>query len=125
MNTNAYMAEYMKRRYHMRRAVAIAVLGGVCVRCGSTERLELDHIDRTTKALDLGHLWSIAADRYAAELAKCQVLCHDCHKAKSIGERSVDHGGGASGKKNCKCEPCRARKREYQRNYMQNRRASA
>lgn len=125
MTSNAYMASYMKHRYHMRRAVAIAVLGGRCVQCGATERLELDHADRTTKSFDLGHLWSISAQRYGDELAKCQVLCHDCHKAKSAAERSVEHGGGASGKRNCKCSPCRARKSEYNRRYHAARRASA
>lgn len=117
MNSNAYMADYMRSRYHQRRAAAVAALGGTCVQCGSTERLELDHAERTTKSFDIGHCWSVSADRYAAELAKCQLLCHDCHKAKSIAERSVQHGGGASGKRNCPCEPCRARKREYNRNY--------
>jgi hypothetical protein len=36
---------------------------------------------------------------------------------------SVEHGGGLSGKKNCKCVPCRARKAEYasSRKYNQNR----
>lgn len=116
MNSNAYMAGYMKRRYHQRRADAIAALGGICVRCGTTERLELDHIDRATKRFDVAHCWSVSADRYAAEVSKCQVLCHDCHKDKSAAERSVEHGGGISGKRNCKCEPCRARKREYMRN---------
>lgn len=119
MNSNAYMATYMKRRYHARRAQAINQLGGRCVRCGATERLELDHIDRTTKTLDLGGMWSVSEDRYRAELSKCQLLCHDCHKAKSISERSVEHGAGASGKRNCPCDPCRARKREYNRAYFQ------
>lgn len=116
MNSNAYMASYMKRRYHQRRTLAVALLGGSCARCGATDRLEIDHIDRSTKQIDLGSLWSIAAERYQAELAKCQLLCHECHKAKSAAERSVEHGGGVSGKKNCKCEPCKARKREYMRN---------
>lgn len=117
MNSNAYMAAYMKRRYHARRAAAVAALGGICVKCGTTYRLEIDHADRGTKSFDLAHCWSTSQDRYAAELAKCQLLCHDCHKAKSAAERSVEHGGGVSGKRNCKCELCRARKREYNRNY--------
>ena len=124
MNSNAYMASYMKRRYHQRRALAVAMLGGSCVRCGSTDRLEIDHTDRSTKELDLGGLWSVAAERYQAELTKCQLLCHDCHKAKSSAERSVEHGGGVSGKRNCPCDPCRARKSEYNRRYTAARRAS-
>lgn len=117
MNSNAYMAAYMKRRYQQRRATAIAMLGGRCIICGSTERLELDHIDRATKQLDLGRLWSTTPARYFTEIAKCQLLCHDHHKAKSAQEMSVEHGGGKSGKRNCRCEPCRARKSEYNRAY--------
>lgn len=115
MTANAYMADYMRRRYHQRRAQMINELGVACAICGSTDALELDHIDRATKAFDLGHRWSVAADRYRAEAAKCQVLCRDCHKAKSAAEASVEHGGGASGKRNCKCSPCRARRSEYNR----------
>lgn len=124
MTSNAYMATYMRRRYHQRRALAISLLGGSCANCGTTDRLEIDHIDRTAKKLDLAGLWSVAELRYMGELAKCQLLCHDCHKAKSSAERSVEHGGGVSGKRNCPCEPCRTRKREYQRAYQASRRAS-
>lgn len=115
MSTNAYMAAYMLRRYHQRRAEAVANLGGRCVVCGSHLRLEIDHVNRFAKEFDLGHLWSVSRNRYLSELAKCQLLCQAHHKAKSISERSVDHGGGVSGKRNCKCRPCRSRKREYMR----------
>lgn len=116
---NNYMRDYMKRRYHERRAEAIQLLGSRCVRCNATENLETDHIDRTTKSFDLGKLWSIARHLYLEELEKCQLLCEDCHKKKSALEMSVSHGGGVSGKKNCKCEPCRIKKRDYMRNYRQ------
>ena len=117
MNSNAYMASYMNERYRQRRAHAVAALGGQCAFCGSAENLELDHINPATKSLDLGHMWSVSIARYHAELVKCQALCRDCHKQKSASERSVEHGGGVSGKKNCKCRPCRARKSEYNRRY--------
>jgi 5-methylcytosine-specific restriction endonuclease McrA len=57
-----------------------------CVTCGSTDRLEVDHIDPTTK---MSHrVWSWSAERRAAELAKCQILCKKHHKAKSRNEKS-------------------------------------
>lgn len=50
---------------------------GPCGRCGSTERLEIDHID---PALKTNHrVWSWAKLRRDAELAKCRVLCKKCH----------------------------------------------
>lgn len=74
-----------------RRLRGIALLGGKCCQCGSRENLQVDHIDPDTKspvlrALRTGAFWSWSWDRIEAELAKCQVLCHLCHKAKSTHE---------------------------------------
>jgi hypothetical protein len=50
----------------------INMLGGTCVRCGTTEDLEFDHIDPATKRFaicaDLTRAWS----ELLAEVAKCQ-----------------------------------------------------
>lgn len=52
-----------------------------CAKCGSIDRLELDHIDPNNK---ISHnVWSWSEQRRSEELAKCQVLCYDCHKLKS------------------------------------------
>lgn len=120
------MAAYMNDRYYSRRLDLIESMGGECVECGSEDRLEFDHIDRRAKAFDIAkRLDSAPLDEIQAEIEKCQLLCRDCHKAKSDREQSVQHGGGASGKKNCKCEPCKARKAEYMREYSRKRRALA
>lgn len=58
--------------------------------------------------------------RLVTELNKCQLLCRPCHLKKSQTDgssRAVEHGGGESGKKNCPCAPCKARKAEYMANY--------
>lgn len=115
---NSYMQVYLLRRYHERRAEAIRSLGGKCVVCGSAENLELDHIDPALKSFDISKLWSVSKARFQAELKKCQVLCKSHHAEKTRRELSVDHGGGASGKRNCKCRPCRDRKAEYMAVYM-------
>jgi hypothetical protein len=76
---NAYYRAYKQRR----RAEAIALLGGVCVRCGTTEDLEIDHIDRATKEYEIHDvLWSRREVRLA-ELAKCQLLCSYHHLFKT------------------------------------------
>lgn len=108
----------MLRRYHERRAEAIASLGGQCAVCGAAEDLEIDHIDPALKSFDISKLWSVSKVRFRAELVKCQVLCKPHHIEKTRREQSVDHGGGASGKRNCKCRPCRDRKSEYMVVYM-------
>ncbi len=54
---------------------------GPCRQCGSSERLELDHIEEGTKVSHT--VWSWEPIKRAAELAKCQVLCYFCHKKKT------------------------------------------
>lgn len=81
--------------------------------CGSVDDLQIDHRDPATKLFDLGKGWSYAFARVEAEIEKCQLLCATCHARKSSAESSVEHGGGLSGRRNCKCAPCRARKAQY------------
>lgn len=108
---NEYQREYQLRRYHKRRAESIETLGGKCFLCGSTNRLELDHIDPATKAFPIAKLWSLSKAKYEAELAKCQLLCRECHTRKSAYEtmvrRPFTHGKyWAVYKHKCRCPEC-------------------
>ena len=80
---NEYMREYMLRRYHKRRDQAFNLLGRRCAICGSTENLEIDHIEWQQKELQLNKMWSYKEARFLKELEKCQVLCQECHVHKS------------------------------------------
>jgi hypothetical protein len=88
---------------------------GPCVRCGSSENLEVDHVDRAQK---VSHkVWSWSAVRREAELAKCQVLCQPCHVKK--GQEAGDLGQGPRNRtkmhgsmrmyvfEKCRCDACR------------------
>ena len=80
-----------------------------CVRCGSTESLEVDHID---PALKVTHsVWSWSIPRRDIELAKCQVLCTVCHKAKTKAQRPIPAHGTVSRYSSkawkCRCDLCR------------------
>lgn len=57
-----------------------------CINCGSTEFLEIDHIEPDEKISHKVFSWSEA--RRAAELAKCQILCNMCHMEKTLSERA-------------------------------------
>ena len=119
---------YYLDRYYRNRSAAIARLGGECVDCGATEDLQFDHVDRTAKQHDVSQLMNgYRRELLEAELAKCVLRCGPCHERKTVeyrDDRSVPHGGGVSGKKNCKCDLCRTKKREYMRSWKQARRAS-
>lgn len=74
--------EYDKRWMAQRRASFFD--GKCCIKCGSIDQLELDHIDPKIK---ISHrIWSWSKVNQEKELIKCQVLCHVCHQIKSIEE---------------------------------------
>lgn len=91
------------------------ILGNKCAECDATEDLEFDHINPTTKKFSIAKMWNRGDKVLLPELTKCQLLCGEHHRAKTTMMRSVEHGGGISGKRNCKCAPCRAKKAEYMR----------
>lgn len=93
-----------------------------CTQCGSTDRLELDHIDPDQKELEPRALWGMALNnpRRVRELAKCQVLCFDCHLEKSASElrRLLVHGTQGGYSKGCHCTLCKAAHAECNRKYL-------
>lgn len=99
-----------------------------CVRCGSTERLELDHINPQDKTTH--NIWSWSEERRLAEIAKCQVLCHECHLHKTYnidlpkmrGYVPGAHGASRYSKKGCRCDVCRAGHRMQRRKERERRR---
>ena len=118
---NEYAREYQRNRYEERRTQAVEILGGVCVDCGTTDNLEFDHVDPSTKEFAIGDMFSkYSWEKIEQELIKCVLRCKPCHGIKSLSNGdiySVEHGGGLSGKKNCKCPPCKAKKAEYMSEY--------
>lgn len=101
------MKEYQKEWMRARRATYLA--GKACVKCGATERLEIDHINPAEK--ESHHIWSWAEERRSVELAKCQILCNACHKLKTREDQRVFHEHGTYGRyktDRCRCDACRA-----------------
>jgi hypothetical protein len=52
-----------------------------CTDCPSTTNLEFDHV-RGEKKFDIGS-FSSRGPALEAELAKCEVVCHECHKLRT------------------------------------------
>lgn len=74
----------LREFYRTRRAMLIDLLGGKCVDCGGTSKLEFDHRDPTQKLFNIGKKGHRKLDPTPlAELAKCQLRCYDCHKVKT------------------------------------------
>lgn len=107
--------KYQREWTSARRAAFFA--GRACGKCGSTDRLELDHITRIGK---IEHrIWSWSDEKRNAETAKCQVLCYSCHKKKTASEThaKLEHGVTMYETYGCRCVVCRSAKSEKNRRY--------
>lgn len=85
-------SEYDLDRYYRRRAKIIEHLGSSCVRCGTEDRLQVDHVDPYSKGYDVSACWWKPWDDTIQELKKCQLLCDDCHRAKCLVDGSTQKG---------------------------------
>jgi hypothetical protein len=77
--------EYAKERYEARRSFINSYKTEIgCQHCGYNEHpvaLEFDHIDPSTKKFSIGsQLMSMSWKSIHEEIAKCQVLCANCHQ---------------------------------------------
>lgn len=79
-----YQPEYQRRRYEERMDEMKAYLGGRCVRCGTTDELQFDHVDPTTKCFSIARYWNRPWKIMVVELDKCQLLCKPHHRDKTI-----------------------------------------
>lgn len=105
----AYLKEYQKVWVRERRQDWIN-LNGPCKKCGSTQSLEIDHIDPKLKTMAASSIWSRRQEVREKELANCQVLCKKCHLEKTLSERPKPVHGSITmyDDYKCRCEPCRA-----------------
>ena len=116
-----------------RKLKIIDYLGGKCVVCGTTESLEIDHIDPSTKSFVLnGNNLNWAWETLLPEIHKCQLLCRSHHiekSAKEASERTPWNKGKTQDGKirpenehgnwytydvlKCRCQECKDWKRLY------------
>lgn len=105
-----YMRGYILKKYHEIMIEAKEYLGGECVKCGSADGLEIDHIDRTTKTGEINKMVGNRA-KFWAEIDRCQLLCKDCHIRKTVSERGQLYYKGMHGflssYRYCKCRKCK------------------
>lgn len=96
----AYQREWVQKRRN-----AWLQQNGPCKKCGSTEKLEVDHIDRKTK---INHkVWTWSQIRRDEELQKCQVLCKKCHVEKTAADMGYRQHGDSGYHRGCRCKICK------------------
>lgn len=100
------------RHWHARRRAAFFA-DKACADCGATDDLQLDHRDPVQKVHH--NIWSWSRVRRAAEIAKCDVRCGDCHRERHAVERR--RHGIKRYEKGCRCDVCRAAKSESNARY--------
>lgn len=111
-------SDYLKRRYAEQKTAFHAYLGDACARCGTTDDLQIDHVDPSKKSFPVSKLWPRKdLTLVYKELDKCQLLCRTHHEEKTAEEHRLSREGTfthgtlyAWQKKKCLCEDCIAAK---------------
>lgn len=103
-----------------RKDKAIQLLGGRCIECGSTDKLEFDHIDPKHCNFRIGSGLTRSWELVRKELLLCQLLCKSCHRRKTNEDNGFNSGnqhGYHSTYVNtkCRCSLCRKANRDYAR----------
>ena len=94
----------------------------VCGKVFPFEAMDFNHLDTTTKFTEVGALAEGPLDRLEAEIAKCELLCSNCHRVKTKNNKQltgkprrifktapghIKHGSTASyGRHKCRCNLC-------------------
>lgn len=92
---NAKTYRYQKRHRRELKAIIIEVLGGRCEDCdyhGCSAALDPHHADPRTKEFSLSAFGG-SMTRLRSELAKCVLLCANCHRQRHAAEDVNAKGG--------------------------------
>jgi hypothetical protein len=80
-----HVKDRVKTSYQILRENAIDELGGKCIKCGSTDNLEFNHIDPLNKQIEASGISNLRKGEYK----KCELLCKSCHRRWSNLESSL------------------------------------
>ena len=90
-----------KARYQERTSFLNAYKSGPCADCGGSYPpcvMDFDHLPQYEKAFALGAwtgsgpLTARAKSQALAEIAKCEVVCANCHRLRTFRRRQARHG---------------------------------
>lgn len=74
-------ADHNLRKREVSRAIIAEATADGCSRCGERDRrtLSFHHVDPADKLFTIGRTLHVQAQRLRDEIAKCVVLCANCH----------------------------------------------
>lgn len=55
--------------------------------------MDFDHV-RGAKVSGIANMWSWHPDRVRTELAKCELVCANCHRIRTVRRRPEESGAG-------------------------------
>lgn len=99
----ANKADYLKRAKAANSALKVLIRSTIslyleshpCIACGESDPivLEFDHRVHADKKFSIGDAAkkTISIKRLMSEIAKCDVLCANCHRRKTYHERGLTH----------------------------------
>lgn len=86
--TDEERKEYYAQYYAKKIKELKVLLGGRCTRCGTTRKLQFDHVDPKSKKFLISSFKDRKWQRTLKELKKCQLLCEKHHREKSASDGS-------------------------------------
>ena len=114
----AYQREWIRKRRQK------YIGGKPCEWCGKvSDKTNIHHVDSTAKVHH--NIWSWKEDRLLEELAKCAILCEECHVEHHAEERRYSPEDYKHGKVTtydsfgCRCDLCYKAKQEKNRKYRE------
>lgn len=103
---NAYYREYFKR-HRIRIQEALDLRGRVCIKCGTTERLQFHHRPGEEKLFNIASSDGRSDVVFWNEVEKCDVLCIKCHAVVTHTKYVFEHGTMNTYERyKCRCELC-------------------